>query len=104
MKNKAKALVLSAALLSSTANAIDLSGTIFDKAAKAYNLDPLLVYSVALAESASGRGNGSISLLVLDASAFLGFLSMLSRKIRQRLSSLSFSSSTVVPLMSGLCK
>ncbi|HHG8931288.1 hypothetical protein [Escherichia coli] len=61
MKNKAKALVLSAALLSSTANAIDLSGTIFDKAAKAYNLDPLLVYSVALAESASGRGNGSIS-------------------------------------------
>lgn len=60
MKNKAKALVLSAALLSSTANAIDLSGTIFDKAAKAYNLDPLLVYSVALAESASGRGNGSI--------------------------------------------
>lgn len=52
MKNKAKALVLSAALLSSTANAIDLSGTIFDKAAKAYNLDPLLVYSVALAESA----------------------------------------------------
>ncbi|WP_438940851.1 hypothetical protein, partial [Klebsiella pneumoniae] len=42
MKNKAKALVLSAALLSSTANAIDLSGTIFDKAAKAYNLDPLL--------------------------------------------------------------
>lgn len=47
MKNKAKALVLSAALLSSTANAIDLSGTIFDKAAKAYNLDPLLVYSVA---------------------------------------------------------
>ncbi len=60
MKNKAKALVLSAALLSSTANAIDLSGT--------------------------------------------SFLSMLSRKIRQRLSSLSFSSSTVVPLMSGLCK
>ncbi|MGV3817367.1 hypothetical protein ACV8SB_25220 [Citrobacter freundii] len=50
MKNKAKALVLSAALLSSTANAIDLSGTIFDKAAKAYNLDPLLVYSVAFVD------------------------------------------------------
>ncbi|EGQ8542034.1 transglycosylase SLT domain-containing protein [Vibrio parahaemolyticus] len=61
MNKKAKALVLSAVLLSSTANAIDLSGTIFDKAAKAHNLDPLLVYSVALAESASGRGNGSIS-------------------------------------------
>jgi len=43
------------------ANAIDLSGTLFDKAAKAYDLDPLLVYSVALAESASGRRNGSIS-------------------------------------------
>lgn len=103
MKNKAKALVLSAALLSSTANAIDLSGTIFDKAAKAYNLDPLLVYSVALAESASGRGNGSISPWPWTLRV-LGFLSMLSRKIRQRLSSLSFSSSTVVPLMSGLCK
>ena len=61
MKNKAKALVLSAAVLSSAANGIDLSGTVFDKAAKAHNLDPLLVYSVALAESASGRGNGSIS-------------------------------------------
>ena len=103
MKNKAKALVLSAALLSSTANAIDLSGTIFDKAAKAYNLDPLLVYSVALAESASGRGNGSISPWPWTLRV-PGLPLTLSRKIRQRLSSLSFSSSTVVPLMSGLCK
>lgn len=61
MRNKFKALVLSTALLSSTANAIDLNGTIFDKAAKEHNLDPLLVYSVALAESASGIGNGFIS-------------------------------------------
>ena len=35
MKNKAKALVLSAAVLSSAANGIDLSGTVFDKAANA---------------------------------------------------------------------
>lgn len=103
MKNKAKALVLSAAVLSSAANGIDLSGTVFDKAAKAHNLDPLLVYSVALAESASGRGNGSISpwpwtLRVLDS------LSMQSRKTRQRLSSRSFSSSMVVPLMLGSCR
>ncbi|ATW30876.1 transglycosylase (plasmid) [Candidatus Williamhamiltonella defendens] len=61
MKNKAKTFVLCATFLSSAANTIDLSGTVFDKAAKAHNLDPLLVYSVALAESASGRGDGSIS-------------------------------------------
>ncbi len=103
MNNKAKVLVLSAALLSSTANAIDLSGTIFDKAAKAHNLDPLLVYSVALAESASGRGNGSISL-GRGRFEFLGFLSMPSRKTRRRQSSLSFRSSTVVSLMSDSCK
>lgn len=46
---------------SSTALAIDVNLSIFGKAAKAHNLDPLLVYSVALAESATGRGNGLIS-------------------------------------------
>lgn len=46
---------------SGNAFAIDLSGTIFEKVAHNYNLDPVLLYSVALAESASGRGNGSIS-------------------------------------------
>lgn len=61
MKTKVKALAFTAVILSSTVHAIDLSGTIFDTAAQAYDLDPLLVYSVALAESASGRGNGSIS-------------------------------------------
>ncbi|WP_024608507.1 lytic transglycosylase domain-containing protein [Pseudoalteromonas sp. TAB23] len=42
-------------------SAFDLSGTEFASAAKRYNLDPILLYSVALAESASGRGNEKIS-------------------------------------------
>ena len=41
--------------------AINLSGTAFDRAASHYKLDPLLVYAVALTESAYGRGNGVIS-------------------------------------------
>jgi soluble lytic murein transglycosylase-like protein len=45
----------------SSVAALDLSGTLFDKAGKAVGLDPLLVYAVALAESASGRGQGNIS-------------------------------------------
>lgn len=54
------AVCLSLGWASSTA-AIDLDGTLFDKAGKQYGIDPKLVYAVALAESASGRGNGAIS-------------------------------------------
>ncbi|QBB14542.1 transglycosylase SLT domain-containing protein [Edwardsiella piscicida] len=61
MNTKIKSLVLSLLFLSSATNAIDLQGTIFDKAAKKYGIDPLIIYSVSLAESASGRGNDSIS-------------------------------------------
>lgn len=54
-------LLITATVWSSTLFAVDLGGTIFDKAAKEHGLDPLLIYSVALAESASGRGDGQIS-------------------------------------------
>lgn len=50
-----------ATLLTSTSYGIDLSDTVFDKAGKKYNIDPLLIYSVALAESAYERGNGHVS-------------------------------------------
>ncbi|AKJ36906.1 transglycosylase [Aeromonas hydrophila NJ-35] len=61
MQRKATcAIMLASAIWSSSTYAINLSGTSFDKAAKRYKLDPLLVYSIALAESASGRGDGNV--------------------------------------------
>ncbi|MFC6674031.1 transglycosylase SLT domain-containing protein [Marinobacterium aestuariivivens] len=39
----------------------DVTGTQFEKAADKYGIDPVLLYSVALAESASGRGDNTIS-------------------------------------------
>src|SRR5690554_5859280 len=44
-----------------SAAALELSGTVFERAGEKYGLDPELVYAVALAESASGRGGGAIS-------------------------------------------
>lgn len=44
-----------------SASAFDVKGTVFENAASRYDLDPVLLYSVALAESASGRGNNNIS-------------------------------------------
>lgn len=41
--------------------ALNLEGTIFHHAAERYSLDPLLLYAVALAESASGRGNNRVA-------------------------------------------
>jgi soluble lytic murein transglycosylase-like protein len=46
---------------SSGASAFDLENTLFGKAARQYGIDPRLLYSVALVESASGRGAGTIS-------------------------------------------
>lgn len=48
-------------LVSPFAFSFNLSNTLFEKAGTKYGLDPLLIYSVALAESASGRGKGYIS-------------------------------------------
>lgn len=39
----------------------DLNGTYFAEVGNQYGIDPLLLYAVALAESASGRGEGNIS-------------------------------------------
>ncbi|EMI7322251.1 transglycosylase SLT domain-containing protein [Vibrio parahaemolyticus] len=47
--------------MSSVANAIDLTGTVFEKAAIKHGVEAKLLYSVALAESATGRGDGNIS-------------------------------------------
>lgn len=45
----------SIALFSGSSFAFDLKGTLFEDAAIAYNLDPMLIYAVALAESARGN-------------------------------------------------
>ena len=47
--------------MSSVANAIDLTDTVFEKAAIKHGVEAKLLYAVALAESATGRGNGNIS-------------------------------------------
>ncbi|MDY6928066.1 MAG: lytic transglycosylase domain-containing protein [Pseudomonadota bacterium] len=48
-------------LSSPVTQAVELSGTVFEEAATQHGIDPLLLYSVALAESASGRGDNNIS-------------------------------------------
>lgn len=55
-KHKLAAYFVSAGLLFSAQQvcAFDLSGSLFEEAANAYNLDPFLIYAVALAESARG--------------------------------------------------
>lgn len=47
--------------LSPMAFSFDLTGTHFDRAGRAHGIDPVLIYAVALAESASGRGKDSVS-------------------------------------------
>lgn len=54
-------LCLCGLLYGATSQAIDLRGTIWDQVAKQYQLDPCLLYSVALAESATPRGTGMTS-------------------------------------------
>jgi len=62
MKTKHTILFLVTSFLSTSINAaINLDGTIFNRAAKKYKIDPLLIYSVALAESALERKKGLIS-------------------------------------------
>ena len=43
---------LSGLVLLSNANALDLSGTVFEQVGQEKNIDPHLLYAVALAESA----------------------------------------------------
>lgn len=57
-----KAIIAAIALFTSLmVNAFDVRGTYFEEVAERFELDPVLLYSVALAESASGRGEGNIS-------------------------------------------
>ncbi len=46
------ALCLSGFLAVGTASAVDLSGTVFETAGKKYHIDPALLYSISLVESA----------------------------------------------------
>lgn len=62
MKKKIISIALTIASTSVfSVSAFDLSGTEFELAAKRYNLDPALLYSVALAESAYTRGDNNVS-------------------------------------------
>jgi len=54
-------LCLQGLLYAATSSAIELRGTVWDRVAERYRLDPYLLYSVALAESAVPRGVGIIS-------------------------------------------
>lgn len=56
-----KPIVFLCLVLSRVSLAVDLTDTVFDKAGKQFDLDPLLIYSVALNESATGRGDGNVS-------------------------------------------
>lgn len=54
-------LCLGGLLYAAASAALDLGGTVWDQVAGRYQLDPYLLYSVALAESATPRGTGKTS-------------------------------------------
>lgn len=55
------ALVSGSALMATSANAFSLAGTQFQAVGESKGIDPILIYSIALAESAYGKGRGSIA-------------------------------------------
>jgi len=60
---KIKAIILIALLFMSQqayTQGLVLKGTIFDTVGSIYGVDPLLLYSIAITESATGAGNGYI--------------------------------------------
>lgn len=62
MKKLAVAALISAStLVAASANAFSLAGTQFQYVGESKGIDPILIYSVALAESAYGKGRGSIA-------------------------------------------
>ncbi|TDX23687.1 transglycosylase-like protein with SLT domain [Modicisalibacter xianhensis] len=56
-----KSAIASLAITVQSALANPLAGTLFDTTGTEIGVDPLLLYSVALAESANGPGHGSVS-------------------------------------------
>ncbi len=61
MNNFAKiwTAAISVAFMSSRVAALDLSGTDYEKIVKEFNVDPVLLYSFALIESAVVSDNGA---------------------------------------------
>ena len=53
-------LLASCSLANADSGYFTLSGTIFQEVAEEFQIDPLLLYSVALTESATGAGGGNI--------------------------------------------
>ena len=66
LKLAAQSILIVASIIStnvSSANTPDsftLDGSLFETVGNKYNIDPLLLYSIAIAESATGVGNGNI--------------------------------------------
>lgn len=58
-KTLCAAFLLSGFLAVNTASAVDLSGTIFETAGKSYHVDPALLFSIALVESAVRVGEST---------------------------------------------
>lgn len=58
---KTKLLVTFVTFLAQNALSLELQGTQFERVAHDFGLDPVLVYSIALAESAYGRGDNTIA-------------------------------------------
>ena len=54
-------LCLGTLLYAATSSAVELRGTVWDRVAERYQLDPYLLYSIALAESATPRGTTTTS-------------------------------------------
>lgn len=55
------ALAVSIPFITAKANAINLDNTFYGEAGKKFQIDPLLIYSVSLAESGKYRGKGVMS-------------------------------------------
>ena len=58
--SKSLAIAVPYALMSQSITALDLKGTVYETAGRHYQIDPLLLYSISIAESGKSSASGFV--------------------------------------------